>query len=99
MEESLVQMYLAGVSVRRIEDITEALWSSRVSPSTISDLNQKIYAQIEEWRNPPLLSEYPYVFVDGIWLKRCWAGEVQSISILVAIGGNQGGYREILGVA
>lgn len=99
VEESLVQMYLAGVSVRRVEDITEALWGSRVSSSTISDLNQRIYAQIEEWRNRPLSAEYPYVFVDGIWLKRCWGGEVQSISVLVAIGVNQEGYREILGVA
>jgi len=38
-------------SVRRVEDITEALWGTRVSPSTISELNQKIYAQIESWRN------------------------------------------------
>ena len=47
VEEALVEMYLAGVSVRRVEDITEALWGSRVSPSTVSELNQKIYAQIE----------------------------------------------------
>ena len=44
-------MYLAGVSVRRVEDITEALWGTRVSPSVVSDLNQKIYGQIEAWRN------------------------------------------------
>jgi putative transposase len=47
----LAEIYLAGVSVRRIEDITEALWSTRVSPSTVSKLNQKIYARIETWRN------------------------------------------------
>jgi transposase-like protein len=50
VEEALVEMYLAGVSVRRVEDITEALWGTRVSPSTVSELNQRIYAQIEEWR-------------------------------------------------
>ena len=53
VEEALVEMYLAGVSVRRVEDITEALWGSRVSPSTISDLNQKIFERVEEWRNRP----------------------------------------------
>src|SRR6516225_4168273 len=42
-EEALIEMYLAGVSVRRVEDITEALWGTRVSPSTVSDLNKKIY--------------------------------------------------------
>ena len=47
VEEALVEMYLAGVSVRRVEDITEALWGTRVSPSTVSELNKKIYTQIE----------------------------------------------------
>src|SRR6516165_10654793 len=44
VEEALIEMYLAGVSVRRVEDITEALWGTRVSPSTVSNLNKKIYA-------------------------------------------------------
>lgn len=99
VEEALVEMYLAGVSVRRVEDITEALWGSRVSPSTVSDLNQKIFERVETWRNRPLEAEYPYVFVDGIWLKRSWGGEVQNVSVLVAIGVNAEGYREVLGVS
>ena len=99
VEEALVEMYLAGVSVRRVEDITEALWGSRVSPSTISDLNQKIFERVEEWRNRPLEPKSPYIFVDGIWLKRSWGGEVQNVSVLVAIGVSANGFREILGVA
>src|SRR5262245_52850775 len=98
VEEALVEMYLAGVSVRRVEDITEALWGTRVSPSTVSELNKKIYAQINEWRNRPIEGEYPYVFLDGIWLKRSWGGEVKNVSLLVAIGVNYAGYREILGI-
>ena len=48
-------MYLAGVSVRRVEDVTELLWGSRVSASTVSNLNQKVYGKIEEyWHNAPL---------------------------------------------
>lgn len=98
VEEALVEMYLAGVSVRRVEDITQALWGTRVSPSTVSELNQKIAVQIEEWRNRPITGEHAYVFLDGIWLKRSWGGEVKNVSILVAIGVNQDGYREVLGV-
>ena len=45
VEEALIEMYLAGVSVRRVEDITEALWGSKVSPATISELNKKAYVQ------------------------------------------------------
>jgi transposase-like protein len=99
VEEALVEMYLAGVSVRRVEDITEALWGTRVSASTVSELNQKIYAQIEEWRNRPLTGSHPYVYLDGIWLKRSWGGEVRNVSVLVAIGVSQDGFREIVGVA
>lgn len=99
VEEALAEMYLAGVSVRRVEDITEALWGSRVSPGTVSDLNQKIFERVETWHNRPLEKDYPYVFVDGLWLKRSWGGEVQNVSILVPIGVNAAGYREILGVA
>ena len=66
VEEALIEMYLAGVSVRRVEDISEALWGSRVSASTISDLNQKAYVHIEEWRNRKLSGKYPYVYVDSL---------------------------------
>ena len=99
VEEALVEMYLAGVSVRRVEDITQALWGTRVSASTVSDLNQKIYKQIEEWRQQPLVGEFPYVFLDGLWLKRSWGGEVKNVSVLVAIGVAQTGYRQILAVS
>ena len=92
-------MYLAGVSVRRVKDITEALWGAKVSSSTVSDLNQKIYSKIESWRMQPIHGEHPFIFVDGVYLKRSWGGEVQNVSVLVAIGVNAEGYREILGVA
>lgn len=98
VEEALIEMYLAGVSVRRIEDITEALWGTKVSPGTISNLNKKVYVKIEEWRNRPIEGEFPYVYLDGIVLKRSWAGEVTNVSVLVAIGVNDQGYRKILGV-
>ncbi len=99
MEEALIEMYLAGVSVRRVEDITQALWGTRVSVSTASDLNQKIYSKIDEWRQRPLVGDFPYVFLDGLWLKRSWGGEVKNVSVLIAIGVSQTGYREILGVS
>ena len=50
IEEAMMEMYLAGVSVRRVEDITEALWGAKVSAGTISNLNKKIYGNIEEWQ-------------------------------------------------
>jgi len=100
VEEALIEMYLAGVSVRRVEDITQALWGSRVSPATISELNKKAYVHIEEWRNRPLQGgSYPYVYVDGIYLKRNWGGEYENVAVLVAIAVNEDGYREVIGAA
>ena len=98
VEEALVEMYLAGVSVRRVEDITEALWGTRVSASTVSELNQKVYGQIEAWRNKPIEGAHPYLYLDGVWLKRTWGGEVRKVALLVAISVNADGYREIVGV-
>ena len=98
VEEALIEMYLAGVSVRRVEDITEALWGTRVSPSTVSNLNKKIYAKIEVWRNRRIEGEHPYLYLDGIVMKRSWAGEVRNVSLLVASAVNAEGYREILGI-
>ena len=98
VEEALIEMYLAGVSVRRVEDITEALWGSRVSASTVSRLNARIYKTIDEWRKRSIEGEHPYVYLDGISLKRSWGGEVRNVSVLVAVGVDEGGYREILGV-
>lgn len=97
VEEAMVEMYLAGVSTRRIEDVTELLWDSSVSPATISNLNEKAYSKIEEWRSRPLTGKYPYVYVDGIYLKRNWGGSYSNVCILVAIGVNENGEREIIG--
>lgn len=99
VEEALIEMYLAGVSVRRVESITEALWGTRVKPSTVSELNQKIYKRIEAWRNRKISGSHPYIYLDGIALKRSWGGEVRNVSVLVAIGVDQEGFRDILGVA
>lgn len=99
VEEALIEMYLAGVSVRRVEDITEALWGTRVSSSTVSRLNQKIYDHIETWRLRPISGHFPFVYLDGISLKRSWGGEVRNVSVLIAVGVNHEGYREVLGVS
>lgn len=98
VEEALIEMYLAGVSVRRVEDITEALWGTKVSPSTVSNLNKKIYEKIDAWRNAPIEGTHPYVYLDGIVMKRSWAGEVRNVSLLVAIGVTSEGFRDVLGI-
>lgn len=99
VEEAIIEMYLAGVSTRRIEDVSQMLWGAGVSAGTVSNLNDKAFASVEEWRNRPLEGEYPYVFVDGVYLKRSWGGSYENVSVMVAIGVNGDGDREVIGCA
>ena len=99
VEEALIEMYLAGVSVRRVEDITEALWGTKVSAGTVSKLNQKVYGHIDTWRNRSLQRKYPYVYLDGIYLKRNWGGEYENVAILIAMAVNEDGFREVIGAS
>ena len=98
VEESLIDMYLAGVSTRQVDDISQLLWGDRMPSQTLSDKLKRIYGEIDQWRTRPLESEYPYVFVDGVWHKRSWGGHVENVSVLVAIGINAEGHREVIGV-
>ncbi|MFT8358627.1 IS256 family transposase [Bifidobacterium aquikefiri] len=99
VEEALIDMYLAGVSARRIDDISQALWGSRMPSQTLSDQLKRVYADIDRWRTRPLQQPYPYVFMDGVWHKRSWGGAVEKVSVLVAIGVRVDGHREVIGVA
>jgi len=99
VEEAMMETCLAGVSTRRIEDAGEILWGSSVSKGTVSNLNQKAFAKVEEWRTRPLTCAYPYACVDGTYLKKNWGGAYESVAVLIAIGVNEDGYREVIGCA
>lgn len=99
VEEAIIEMYLAGVSTRRIEDVSEIPWGVGVSTGMASNLNDKAFKAVEEWRCRPLACEYPYVYVDGIYLKRSWGGSYENVAVMAAIGVNEDGYREVIGCA
>lgn len=94
VEKSSTDMCLAGVSARQVDDTGQLPWGDRMPSQTFSNKLKRVYAEIDEWRNRPLGSEYPYVFMDGVWHKRSWGGSVENVSILVAIGVD----REVIGV-
>lgn len=62
IDETQIKDHL-GQMVRRVEDITEALWGMRVNAGTVSDLNQKMYERIDKWRSRPIEGRYPYVYM------------------------------------
>lgn len=99
VDDAVIEMYLAGVSTGRIEDVSEVLRGSPVSAATVSNLNDRAFEAVEEWRSRPLTCAYPYVFVDGIYLKRARGGAFENMAVMVAIGANDDGYREVIGAA
>lgn len=99
VEEAVIEMYPAGVSTRRIEDVGEILRGAGVSAGTVSNLNDKAFKAVEEWRCRPLACECPYVYADGIYLKRSWGGSCENVAVMVAISVNEDGCREVIGCA
>ena len=99
VEEAIIEMYLAGMSTRRIKDVSDILRGASVSAGTVSNLNDKAFKAVDEWRCRFLTCEYPYVCIDGIYLKRSWGGSYENVAVMVAIGVNGDGYREVVGCA
>jgi transposase-like protein len=94
---AMLQMYLEGVSTRKVSAITEALCGLEVSKSQVSALTAKLDAEIAEWRMRPLTEEYPYLIFDARYEKVRRGGAVVSQGVLVAIGISAAGCREVLG--
>lgn len=98
VEEFPIYIHLAGASARQVDDISQLLWGDRMSSQMLSDKLKRVYGQIDQWHDRPPEGEYPYVFMDGVWHKRSWGGSVGNVSVLVAIGVDQDGHREIIAV-
>ncbi len=94
---SMMQMVIQGVSTRKVTQITEQLCGTSFSKSTISNLCKQLDPIVDEFRNRPLNKEYPFVIVDAIYMKVRANKKVSPNALLIAIGINDDGYREILG--
>jgi len=99
MEEAVLELYHAGISLRQAEGLAEALWGARVKLTTVGECAERIAARIESWRNQPVVGRHPYVHLGQIDLKRAWGGETMEVTVLAATGINDDGVRDLLGVA
>ncbi len=95
---AITQMYVEGVSTRKVRDITEALCGLEISKSQVSALAQKMDGEIEQWRQRPIEKGYPYLMIDARYEKVRRGGEVISQGVLLAVGVSEEGHREVLGV-
>jgi transposase-like protein len=94
---SLMEMVLQGVSTRKVSKITETLCGTSFSKSTVSKLCEELDKEVEHFRKRPLTKAYPFLIVDAIYVKARDSGSVKSKGLLVAIGVNEDGHREVLG--
>lgn len=95
---SLAEMYVQGVSTRKVKRITEQLCGQSFSASTVSRLNKQLDATLQRFANRPLEEEYPYVVLDAKYEKVRENSVVRSRAVLVAIGVNWEGRRCVLAV-
>jgi transposase-like protein len=95
---TLAEMYVQGVSTRKVTAIVEQLCGSSVSSSVVSRAAALLDATLESWRNRPL-GEFPYVFLDARYEKVRQDGQIRDAAILFAVGVDLDGKRQILGVS
>jgi putative transposase len=96
---ALMEMYVEGVSTRKVKDITEELCATSFSKSLVSRLAGELDSELERWRKRPLEEKgYPYLFVDARYEKARVDHRIVSEGVLIVYGVREDGYREILGV-
>jgi transposase-like protein len=96
---ALMEMYVEGVSTRKVKEVTEELCGTSFSKSLVSSLAGSLDSELQAWRNPRLEAEaYPYLFVDARYEKVRVDGRVVSQGVLVVSGVRDDGFREILAV-
>jgi putative transposase len=95
---TLAEMYVQGVSTRKVTAIVEQLCGSSISSSVVSQAAKLLDETLEDWRNGPL-GEFPYVFLDARYEKVRQSGQVREAAILFAVGVDLEGKRQILGVS
>jgi putative transposase len=95
---ALAEMYVQGVSTRKVKAITEQLCGISVSSTQVSNAASLLDSELEKWRERPL-GEYPYLYLDAYYEQVREDGQVRHLAVLVAVGVNRAGKRDILGVS
>lgn len=97
---ALAEMYVTGVSTRKVERITEKLCGASVSSTQVSRVSKLLDEGLYQFRNRSLaLCAYPYIYLDATYQRIRYSGAVRNLAVLVAIGINPEGRRELIGVS
>ena len=99
VEDAVLEMYLSGISVRKIAGVTEALSRVKVGKDAVSRIARRLEEEQRAWRERPLdEKEYPYLYLDATYLKVRWGAGVTSMALLACVGVDEEGFREVLAV-
>ncbi len=99
VEEAVLEMYLSGISVRKIAGVTDALSRVRIGKDAVSRIASRLQEQQRDWRERPLEEkEYPYLYLDATYLKVRWGARVTSMALLACVGVDEEGFREVLAI-
>jgi putative transposase len=99
VEEAVLEMYLSGISVRKIAGVTDALSKVRIGKDAVSRIASRLQEEQRQWRERSLEEKsYPYLYLDATYLKVRWGARVTSMALLVCVGVDEEGFREVLAV-
>ena len=92
------EAYVHGISTRSVDDLVQAMGMSGISKSQVSRLCVEIDDKVQTFLNRPLEADWPYVWLDATYVKVRQAGRIVSVAVIIAVGVNSGGRREVLGM-
>lgn len=93
------EAYVHGISTRAVDDLVKAMGGSGISKSQVSRLCEEIDERVNAFLSRPIEGTWPYLWIDATYLKVREAGRIVSLAVIVAVGVNTDGRREVLGVA
>ncbi len=92
------EAYIQGVSTRSVDDLVQAMGMTGISKSQVSRLCGEIDERVNTFLNRPLEGEWPYLWLDATYVKVRQAGRIVSVAVIIAVGVNDDGRREVLGM-
>ncbi|OYX59715.1 MAG: IS256 family transposase [Novosphingobium sp. 32-60-15] len=93
------EAYIQGVSTRSVDDLVKAMGMSGISKSQVSRLCEEIDERVQAFLTRPIEGDWPYLWIDATYVKVRQAGRIVSVAVIVAVGANADGRREVLGMA
>lgn len=98
LENKIISLYSLGMSYRDISNHIKEMYDMELSPSQLTSITDKVWPEIEEWKNRPLDDVYPFIWFDALFYKVKQDGQIKSMAAYLALGMNIEGEKDLLGI-